>query len=166
MSMSTHTKFPSRFRDASPFISFSISHHRDPRDCTGMADGKRLDSSIDILKRHYPRVASLQDYIHSVISNATEVALVVPDDPEEYRDLLENSKVGHHQPPCQNYRARPSMFEIDEVDGSYTISACHLQAVRSSKDHSGASSAFRVLQKMSLPLATRYARLDVPRQLP
>jgi hypothetical protein len=84
-----------------------------------MSDGKRLDSSLGILERHYPRVASLQDYIHSILSNVTEVALVAPNDPEEYRELLENSKVGYHQPPCQNYRGKASMFEIDEVDRSY-----------------------------------------------
>ena len=80
-----------------------------------MSDGKRLNSSLDILKRHYPQVASLQDYIFGILSNATEVALVVPGDPEEYRDLLEKSKVGYHQPPCQNYCARASMFGIEEV---------------------------------------------------
>lgn len=80
-----------------------------------MSDGKRLNSSLDILKRHYPQVASLQDYILGILSNATEVALVVPGDPEEYRDLLEKSKVGYHQSPCQNYCARASMFGIEEV---------------------------------------------------
>jgi hypothetical protein len=90
------------------------------RDCTGMSDGKRLDSSLDILKRHYPRVASLRDYIYSILDNPTEVVLIVPDDTEEYRDLLENSKVGYHQPSCQSYRARASMFEIDEVGASCT----------------------------------------------
>ena len=77
------------------------------------------DGNLDILKRHYPQVASLQGYIHSILSNATEVPLVVPGDPEEYRDLLGKSKVGCHQPPCQKYRARASIFEIDEVGWSY-----------------------------------------------
>ena len=81
-----------------------------------MSDGKRSNSSLDTLKRHYLQVASLKDYIHNILSNATEVTLIDPGDPEEYRDLLENSKVGYHQPPCQNYRARASMFEIDEVN--------------------------------------------------
>lgn len=88
-----------------------------------MSDGKPLNSSLDILRRHYPQVASLQDYIHSILSNAAEVRLVVPDDPEEYRDLLENSKVGYHQPSRQNYRAGASMFEIDEVDASQFLHA-------------------------------------------
>jgi len=80
-----------------------------------MSDGKRLTSSLDLLKRHYLQVASLQDYISSILSNATEIALVGPDDPEEYRDLLENSRVGYHQLPCQKYRAGAPAFEIDEV---------------------------------------------------
>ena len=83
--------------------------------CAGMSDGKRLSSSLDLLKRHYPQVASLQGYISSILSNATEIALVDPDDPEEYRDLLENSRVGYHQLPCQKYRAGAPVFEIDEV---------------------------------------------------
>jgi len=85
------------------------------RDCVGMSDGKRLSSSLDLLKRHYPQVASLQDYIWSILSNATEITLVDPDDPEEYRDLLEDSRVGYHQLPCQKYRAGAPVFEIDEV---------------------------------------------------
>ena len=84
-----------------------------------MSDGKRSDSGLDILKRHYPRVASLQDYVYSILNNATELTLVFPEDPEEYRDLLENSKVGHHQTSCPKYRARASMFEIDEVGTFY-----------------------------------------------
>jgi len=87
-------------------------------DCVGMSDGKRLNSSFDILKRHYPQVASLRDYIDSILINATEIALVVPEDPEVYRDLLENSKVGCHQPPYRKYRAGASVFEIDEVRAS------------------------------------------------
>lgn len=85
-----------------------------------MSDGKRSNSSLEILKGHYPQVASLQDYVYSVLSNTTEVTLVTPNDPEEYRDLLENSKVGYRQPPCQKYCAKASMFEIEEVDLSYT----------------------------------------------
>ena len=84
-------------------------------DCLGMSDGKRLSSSLDLLKRHYPQVASLQDYISSILSNATEITLVRPGDPEEYRDLLENSRVGYHQLPCQKYRAGAPVFDIDEV---------------------------------------------------
>ena len=80
-----------------------------------MTDSKRLSSSLDILKRHYPQVASLQDYIYSILSNATEAAIVAPDDPQEYRTLLRNSKVGYHQLPSQHFRARASMFEIDDV---------------------------------------------------
>lgn len=132
-----------------------------------MGDGKRLDSGLEFLKRHYPRVASLRDYIYSILSNPTEVALVVPDDQEEYRDLIENSKVGYHQPSCYNYRARDSMFEIDEVGASSPqfLHVCS-RAVRSSKDHSGNSFAFQVLQKMSLPLVIRYARVNFPGQFP
>lgn len=70
------------------------------------------------MKRHYPQVASLRDYIYSILDNATEIGLVVPDDPEEFRDLLENSRVGYHQPPCRLYRAGASVFEIDEVGAS------------------------------------------------
>jgi len=110
-----------------------------------MSDGKRLNSSLDLLKRHYPQVASLRDYIYNVLDNATEITLVVPDDPEEYRDLLENSRVGYHQPPCRKYRAGPSVFEIDEVDTSNIVSVFDLHAARSSKDHSGASSVPQVL---------------------
>lgn len=113
--------------------------------CVGMSDGKRLNSSLDILKRHYPQVASLRDYIYSILINATEVALVVPDDPEEYRDLLENSRVGCHQPLHRKYRAGASVFEIDEVDAPNTVSAFDLHAVRSSKGHSGTSSVLQVL---------------------
>lgn len=91
-------------------------------DCVGMSDGKRLSSSLDLLKRHYPQVASLRDYISSILSNATEVAPVVPDDPEEYRDLLENSRVGYHQLPCRKYRAGASVFEINEVDTPNVLS--------------------------------------------
>jgi hypothetical protein len=87
-----------------------------------MSDGKQSDSSLDILKRHYPQVASLHGYIHSILSNTTEVPLIVPGDPEEYRELLEKSKVGCHQPPCQKYRARASIFEIDEVGWWYAQS--------------------------------------------
>lgn len=112
-----------------------------------MSDGKRLSSSLDLLKRHYPQVASLQDYIPSILSNATEIALVDPDDdPEEYQDLLENSRVGYHQLPCQKYCAGAPVFEIDEVGTSnarFLLSILH--AVRSSKGHSGASSALQVL---------------------
>ena len=122
----------------------------------GMSDGKRLNSSLDLLKRHYPQVASLRDYIYSVLNNATEITLVIPDDPEEYRDLLENSRVGYHQPPCRKYRAGPSVFEIDEVDTSNTVSVFDLHAVRSSKDHSGTSSVPQMLRKISSPLGTRY----------
>jgi hypothetical protein len=84
-----------------------------------MSDGKQLDPSLNILKRHYPQVASLQEYIYCILSNATEVSLAEPGDPEEYRDLLEKSKVGYHQLLCQKYRARASIFEIDEVGGYY-----------------------------------------------
>jgi len=84
-------------------------------DCVEMSDGKRLSSSLDLLKRHYPQVASLQDYISSILSNATEITLVDPDDPEEYRDLLENSRVGYRQLPCQKYRGGAPVFDIDEV---------------------------------------------------
>jgi hypothetical protein len=112
-----------------------------------MSDGKRLNSSLDLLKRHYPQVASLRDYIYSILDNATEITLVVPDDPEEYRDLLENSMVGCHQPPCRKYRAGASVFEIDEVDTLNPVSAFDLHAVRSSKGRSGASSVPRVLCK-------------------
>ena len=80
-----------------------------------MSDSKRLSSSLDLLKRHYPQVALLQDYILSILSNATEIKLVDPDDPEEYRDLLENSQVGYYQLPCQKYRAGAPVFDIDEV---------------------------------------------------
>jgi hypothetical protein len=80
-----------------------------------MSDGKRLNSSLDLLKRHYPQVASLQEYISSILSDATETALVAPDDPEEYRDVLENSQVGYHQLPGRKYRAVTPAFEIDEV---------------------------------------------------
>lgn len=110
-----------------------------------MSDGKRLNSSLDLLKRHYSQVASLRDYIYTILDNATEITLVVPDDPEEYWDLLENSKVGYHQPPCRKYRAGSSVFEIEEVDTSNTVSIPDLHAVRSSKDHSGASSVPRAL---------------------
>ena len=110
-----------------------------------MSDGKRLNSGLDLLKRHYPQVASLRDYIYSVLSNATEITLVVPDDPAEYRDLLEDSMVGYHQLPCRKYCAGSSVFEIDEVDISNAVSVFDLHAVRSSKDHSGASSVPRVL---------------------
>ena len=80
-----------------------------------MPDGKRLNSSLDLLKRHYPQVTSLQGYIYSVLSNAAETTLVTPDDPEGYRDLLENSRVGYHQLPSRKYRAGATVFEIDEV---------------------------------------------------
>jgi len=98
-----------------PSDLFSIIHHR-----VGMPDGKRLNSSLDLLKRHYPQVASLQDYISSILSNTTEITLVDPDDPEEYRDLLENSRVGYQQLPCQKYRAGAPAFEIDEVGAPNT----------------------------------------------
>jgi len=111
----------------------------------GMTDGKRLKSSLDLLKRHYLQVASLQDYIYSILNNATEIALVIPDDPEEFRDLLENSRVGYHQPPSRKYRAGSSVFEIDEVDTSKTCSAFGSQTVRSSKGPSGVYSVLRVL---------------------
>ena len=93
-------------------------------DCMGMSDGKRLNSSLDILKRHYPQVTSLQTYIYSILSNATQVALTLPDDPEDYQDLLEKSKVGYHQLPCQKYHARESIFEIDEVGPSHMFVRC------------------------------------------
>lgn len=80
-----------------------------------MSDGKRLNSSLDLLKRHYPQVTSLHGYIYSILSNATDTALVTPEDPEEYRDLLVNSRVGYHQPPSRKYRAGATVFEIDEV---------------------------------------------------
>ena len=87
-----------------------------------MTDGKRLSSSLDLLKRHYPQVASLQNYISSILSNATEIAVIDPDDPEEYRDLLEDSRVGYHQLPCQKYRAGTPVFDIGEVATSNTLS--------------------------------------------
>lgn len=83
-----------------------------------MSDGKRLNSTLGLLKRHYPQVASLQDYISSILSNTTEITLVAPDDPEEYLDLLEKSRVGYHQLPCRKYRAGAPVFEIDEVGAS------------------------------------------------
>ena len=83
-----------------------------------MPDGKRLNSSLGLLKRHYPQVASLRDYISSILRDPTEIALTIPDDPEEYLDLLGNSKVGYHQLPCRKYRAGAPVFEIDEVDRS------------------------------------------------
>ena len=120
-----------------------------------MPDGKKLNTSLDLLKRHYPEVASLREYIYSVLNNPTEITLVVPDDSEEYRDLLENSRVGYRQPPCRKYRAGAPGFEIDEVGTSNTIATFNLHAVRSSKDHSGASFVFRVLRETSLLLGTR-----------
>jgi hypothetical protein len=126
----------------------------------GMSDGKRLNSSLDLLKRHYPHVASLRDYIYSILDNATEITLVIPDDPEEYRDLLENSMVGCHQPPCRKYCAGPSVFEIDEVDTLNPVSVFDLHTVRSSKGRSGASSVPRVLQKISSLLGTRHGQLE------
>ena len=104
-------KFPSRSRDASLF------RHLLPRvpPFVGMSDGRRLNSSLDLLKRHYPQVTSLQDYIYGILSNATETPLITPGDPEGYRDLLENSRVGYHQPPSRKYRAGTTVFEIDEV---------------------------------------------------
>ena len=132
-----------------------------------MSDGKRLNSSLDLLKRHYPQVASLQEYISSILSDATETTLVVPDDPEEYRDVLENSQVGYHQLPGRKYRAVTPAFEIDEVGRKHTVPFIFgLYANRSSKGHSGIYSALQVVRGISLPLATRYAQLDALDQLP
>ena len=86
-----------------------------------MPGGSRLSSTLGLLKRHYPQVASLQDYISSILSNGTEITLTAPDDPEEYLDLLENSRVGYHQLPCREYRVGVPVFEIDEVDTSKTL---------------------------------------------
>lgn len=130
-----------------------------------MSDGKRLTSSFNLLRRHYPQVASLRDYIYSILNNATEITLVVPDDPKEYQDLLESSRVGYHQPPSRKYYAAASVFEIDEVDASDIVSVFDLHAVRSSEDHSGASSVPQVLQKMLSPLGTRYSQLEISDQL-